>query len=93
MHTFIFEWDEDKRQANVEKHGVDFAEIDNFDWTSAQTQPDTRRDYGELRWLAYGLIGNRVHVVIFTMRDERRRLISLRRANRREVLVWAGKTG
>ena len=89
----MIEWDEAKRLANLAKHGVDFAAIDDFDWTGAQTQPDTRHDYGEPRWLAYGLIGDRVHVVIFIMRDERRRLISLRKANRREVLRWARNAG
>ncbi len=89
----MIEWDEAKRQANLAKHGVDFAAIEGFDWASAQTQPDHRHDYGEPRWIAYGLIGDRVHVVIFTLRGQRRRLISLRKANRREVLTWAGNTG
>ena len=89
----MIELDEAKRQANLAKHGVDFTAIDGVDWASAQTQPDQRRDYGEPRWLALGLIGDRVHVVIFTVRGQRRRLISMRKANRREVLTWARNTG
>ena len=66
------------------KHSVDFSEAIDFDWSTALETKDTRFDYDEVRWVALGYIGKRVHVLIYTVREERIRLISLRRANRRE---------
>ena len=79
----LFEWDDTKRQANLVKHGVDFAAIDAFDWESAFIEPDTRHE--EPRWVAVGFIGSRLHVVVYAKRGTRRRVISLRKANAREV--------
>ena len=83
--TVRYEWDEGKRQANIIKHGVDFAEMERFQWDSALTEPDLRRNYDEPRFIALGNIGNRLHVVVFTMREESTRIIGLRKANEREV--------
>jgi uncharacterized DUF497 family protein len=80
----MWDGDEAKRQANRAKHGVDFAQIDGFDWATAVTREDTRGDYGERRFISTGLIGDRVHVCIWTIRAGRMRLISLRKANARE---------
>ena len=88
MHTFNVEWDEAKRRANVEKHGVDFPLIADFDWQTAVVVEDQRRNYGERRYSATGLIGLRLHVAVFTPRDRGLRLISLRRANRRDERKW-----
>ena len=49
---------------------------------------DIRRDYGERRFKAYGLIGSRVYVLIHTPREGRVHVISLRRANKREVRLY-----
>ena len=84
----MFEWDETKRQANLAKHGVDFAALEEFDWATSVRKDDTRYHYGESRRYAYGLIGTRVHVVIYTERLGRIRVISLRKANFREVDEW-----
>jgi uncharacterized protein (DUF4415 family) len=65
-----FEWDEAKRVANVAKHGVDFTVIVDFEWETALVRPDTREDYGELREVALGLIGARLHAVVFTEHGE-----------------------
>jgi uncharacterized DUF497 family protein len=46
---------------------------------------DTRRDYGEPRVIAYGLIRGRINVCVYTLRGDIYRIISLRKANRREV--------
>jgi uncharacterized DUF497 family protein len=77
-------WDEAKRQANRAKHGVDFAQIDGFDWAAAVTREDTRGVYGKRRFLSTGWIDGRLHVCIWTVRAEGVRLISLRKANARE---------
>ena len=84
----MWDWDEAKRQANLAKHGVDFAMADGFDWSSATNEPDLRRDYGEERFKAVGFIGERLHVAIYTPRGGVRRLISLRKANGREIDQW-----
>jgi uncharacterized DUF497 family protein len=78
-------WDEVKRAANIDRHGIDFTEALRFDWDNAQFTPDTRRDYGEIRTVAVGRIGPRMHVLVFTPRAESIRIISLRKANDREI--------
>lgn len=88
MHTFNFQWDDEKRRANADKHGVDFPLIAEFDWQTAVVIEDRRRNYGERRYSATGLIGSRLHVVVFTPRGDGLRLISLRRANRRDERKW-----
>jgi uncharacterized protein len=80
----IYEWDEGKRTRNQTKHGVDFASVVAFGWNEAIIRPDDRRAYGEMRWQALGLIGQRLHVLIYTERDGNTRVISLRKANQRE---------
>ena len=77
-----FEWDEDKRAANLEKHGVDFAEAEHLDWANSRTRPHLRE--GELRFRTFGYIGDRLHVVVWTQRGDRKRVISVRKANQRE---------
>ncbi len=52
---------------------------------------DDRKDYGERRQVAYGLILGRLFVCVFTDRGETRRVISLRKANSREVEAYAPK--
>ena len=49
-----FEWDETKRLANLAKHRLDFADLDEFDWAEALFEPSARRDYGEDRFVAVG---------------------------------------
>ncbi|MBV5341799.1 MAG: BrnT family toxin [Deltaproteobacteria bacterium] len=79
-----YEWDESKRAANLAKHGVDFIEAEGFEWQKALESQDNRVDYGEDRWVALGCIGNRIYTLIYTRRGDMIRLISLRRANKRE---------
>ncbi|MBK9987579.1 MAG: BrnT family toxin [Betaproteobacteria bacterium] len=56
-----------------------------FDFQNALYAIDERRDYGETRIVALGLIGDRVHVLCFVETDDGIRVISLRKANPREV--------
>jgi hypothetical protein len=92
MATLITVWDEAKRVANLEKHGVDFRAIRTFAWDCAVVVPDRRRDYGEVRLVAYAPIDGRLHAVVFTERGPVRPIISLRRANRREQAAFAGES-
>jgi uncharacterized DUF497 family protein len=86
----MWAWDEAKRQANLSKHGVDFAEVERLDWAGARIGPDARREYGEVRLRILARIGVRLHVLICAPRGGMLRVISLRKANRREVLEWLG---
>ena len=80
-----FRWDESKRAANLAKHGIDFAEAEGFDWSVALVRADLRTDYGEVRLVAMAPIGDRLHVLVFTIRCRGLRIISLRRASTKEL--------
>ena len=83
-----YEWDEDKRQRNFEKHGVDFEQAEQLDWETALTLEDSRNEYGERRYVTAGMIAERLHVAVWTPRGGVIRLISLRKANEREVKAY-----
>ena len=85
-----YEWNSTKAEANFADHGVAFERVKSFNWDTALFLDDTRHDYGEPRQIALGLIGPRVHVCVFTERGNARRIISLRKANRREVSFYDG---
>jgi uncharacterized DUF497 family protein len=80
-----FEWDETKARTNARNHHIDFADaVGVFDDGSAVTIPDTNSE-NEERWITIGADAfARVLVVVYTWRDTTIRLISARRANRRE---------
>jgi uncharacterized protein len=84
-----FTWDERKRAANRAKRGVDFAIVERFEFDTALVLVDDRKDYGEARYRAFGILDGRLHVLVFTARGERIRVISLRRANDRERQNYA----
>lgn len=87
----MYEWDEAKCRRNRETHGVDFAGVALFEWDTALTEPDGRHDYGEHRYVSIGFIGTRLHVLVWTERGACRRLISLRKANPREIGRYADR--
>jgi uncharacterized DUF497 family protein len=76
-----FEWDDQKNQENIRKHGLDFADAWEIFEAPMQTALDTRADYGEDRWTGIGFLGNRIVVVVFTqLGDDVIRIVSLRKA-------------
>ena len=83
-----FEWDEGKRQSNLEKHGVDFADAVLVLADAPLIFEDTRRNYGEQRCLALGELYGLLFSVAFTIRDGAFRIISARRANDRERRLY-----
>ena len=83
-----FSFDPAKNARNIAVHGISLARAVDFAWHTAVNIEDTRRDYGERRFKAYGLIGLRVYVLIHTPREGRVHVISLRRANKREVRLY-----
>jgi uncharacterized protein len=80
-----FEWDEQKDAANRAKHGVGLEEAARMDWIVGTTVADGRFEYGEERFRRYAVLGGRLFVCVFTLRDGRFRIISLRKANSREA--------
>ena len=87
----MWDWDEPKRQATLLLRGLDFAMIERLDLDLAEVSLDDRKDYGEVRLQARGLIDGRLYVIAFTQRGDNLRLISLRKANKREQVLWANR--
>jgi len=80
-----FEWDEAKNRANIHKHGFDFADAQEVFRGLIIADLDDREDYEEIRWVGLGLIRGRIVHIVFTERNpETIRVISLRKATRRE---------
>ncbi|MGB0905619.1 MAG: BrnT family toxin, partial [Mangrovicoccus sp.] len=70
-----YDWDEEKRQRTLAERGVDFAEAAGFEWETALIVGDKRRDYGEPRFRALGLIKGRLYAMVFTPRGDMVRII------------------
>ncbi len=87
-----YEWDEKKRAANLARHNVDFFTATDFEWDTALETIDNRFNYGEERWVALGYIGKRLHILVYAFRAETIRIISLRRANKREKEYYETQT-
>lgn len=73
------EFDADKDAANQAKHGVSLALAASLEWETLLAMEDRRKDYGECRMLGYALMGDRLYCVIFTDRENVRRIIRLRK--------------
>ncbi len=87
-----YDSDDDKNIANIAKHGIGFNLAEKFDWLSAIEIQDNRKDYGEERWISLGPIENRLYVLIYVHRQSCIRIISLRKANKREREFYEKKT-
>jgi uncharacterized protein len=78
-------FDAAKSEKNVLARGIPFERAVEFAWDSALIIEDLRKDYGERRFQALGLIGDRLHMMVFTPRAQRAHVVSLRKGNKREV--------
>lgn len=85
-------FDPKKSKANALERELAFSLAAKFDFETAWYLVDDRRDYGETRIRALGLIENRVHVMVFTETATGIRVISLRKANPREVRRYEEET-
>ena len=81
-------FDPRKNERNIAERGLSFELVEEFEWGSALVVEDARRDYGERRYQALGLIADRLHALVFTPRAGRVHVISLRKANRREARLY-----
>ena len=77
-------YDPAKSDQNEAQRGLAFHIAETFEWSTALIVEDTRHDYAERRYQALGMIGEQLHMLIFTPRDGAVHVISLRRANQRE---------
>jgi uncharacterized protein len=84
-------FDPDKNERNIQERGLDFNLVTDLDWATALIDEDTRHNYGERRYRVLGCIGERLYALIFTPRADKVHVISLRKANAREVKHY-GKT-
>jgi uncharacterized DUF497 family protein len=83
-----FEWDEAKRQANAAKHGIDFADAaEIFDDQKRYIYRSSPRP-DEERYVCVGMMRNILAAMVFTLRDEKIRIISVRAARRAEREVY-----
>ena len=84
-----FEWDENKNNRNINKHGLSFRTgKDIFDDENRIDFPDNRKDYKEERRITIGKIVEVLHTVIYTMRDNVIRIISVRRSKQKERKLY-----
>jgi len=87
----IFEWDERKRCSNLRKHRLDFADCAAVFSGGIATVVDDRCDYGEMRFLTFGLLRDRVVVVVHTEAGGIIRVISMRKAALHEQKAYFEK--
>lgn len=86
-----FEWDENKNEKNIERHGIDFQDAHIIFGHPLLLKTDTRKDYGEKRLVGLGQLFEIEVVIIFTKRADNIRVISIRRANKNERKVYQEK--
>ncbi|MEI6634346.1 MAG: BrnT family toxin [Chlamydiota bacterium] len=81
-----FEWDEKKNSENIRKHGIDFRDVVEMFSHPMLASLDTRREYGEDRWIGIGLLKNIVAVTVYLEWEDEEtiRIISARKATRYE---------
>ena len=86
------DFDPVKSEQNIKLRSLSFDRAGDFDWGTAVYYEDNRVDYPETRIIALGFLGVRLHVICFTLIDGGVRIISFRKANRREVRYYEDET-
>jgi uncharacterized DUF497 family protein len=79
------EFDPDKNEKNIAGRGLSFERVAEFDFSTAVMEQDMRKPYPEVRYVATGWRDQRLHVLCFTPIHDGIRVISFRKANRREI--------
>jgi len=85
----LLEFDEAKSAKNLKQRGIAFERFADIDAETAVSGEDVRKDYGERRLRVLGFIDGLLYAAVVTPRGEKIRVISLRRANRREERAYA----
>jgi len=86
-----YEWSEAKRRSNIQKHGIDFIEIESLFAVTTVTALDDRFDHGEPRFTTLGLLNGRVVVVAHTETKKVIRIVSVRKATKNERTIYFRK--
>ena len=86
-------WDEAKNRKNLAKHGLSFEDAEAVFSGPCVTFEDDRFDYGEERLITLGLLAGRLVVIAHAPRDGGTRIISMRKANRREQKIYQKRLG
>ncbi len=81
----LIDFDPVKSARNNSERQLPFEKAAEFEWSSAVIWQDTRKPYPETRMLGLGYIGKRLHVICFVPTDDGIRVISLRKANKKEM--------
>jgi len=82
------EFDSVKNERNIQERGISFELAANFDLKTAKIWIDTRKDYGEERFIALGYIGKRLFSMVFTVREDVLRILALeKQTNERNVFM------
>jgi uncharacterized DUF497 family protein len=81
-------FDPAKNAKNIAERGLPFDMVQDLEWDTAIVREDTRRDYGEMRLRVLGRIEGRLHAVVVTPRGDELRVIRLRKANRKEEILY-----
>ncbi len=84
-------FDSAKNEKNIAERGLPFEQVADFDWQTAMVRVDARRDYGETRLYVLALLDGRLHAAVVTPRGEDLRVISFRKANRKELRLYGKK--
>ncbi len=82
-----FEYDPDKSKDNKNKHGVDFEEAKHL-WDGPVVTVPSPGDYGEDRYVVFGMIRNKHWTAVITNRNGSTRIISVRRSRKKEVRYY-----
>ena len=83
-----FEWDDIKRKSNIKKHGIDFINAPKIFDSYTLTIEDDRSDYGEKRFITFGILEGRIVVVVHTENEDSIRIISIRKATKYEEKAY-----
>lgn len=94
MYTgaMLIAFDQAKNERNIAKRGLSFEQVAEFDFETALFVADERRDYGETRIRALGMLNGRLHALVFVEIEGGIRVISFRKANDREVKLHEAQT-
>ena len=82
------DFDEAKRSETIRVRGLDMARAKEVFAGPTLTVEDDRKDYGEVRHISIGVLDERMVVLVWTRRDDARRIISMRKANEREQRIY-----
>ena len=89
----MIEFDNAKREITLFVRGLDMARANEIFESPHMDQIDCRKNYDEVRVFSFGYLDNLPVVVVWTYRDIKRRIISLRRANEREIKKYQARLG